>query len=222
MSRSTTALAIRASENTLVHSPNGRLVVTISAPRSWLVLASHPGKTGLLNRTSGSGCRLGGTGLTTSDHFIPEERSGLLLGGTRTECRVPCSRGVFVFQRPRSARREVPLRIAARDFCHEQLGPDHPLLGLIRERQGVAARVLGRFGVTEGRVTSLLLELRPRGEPPGPAELPFEAGAQSVVELSLDEALNLGWWILTQHLLMALARLGIRTALSILDQLRVD
>ena len=41
------------------------------------------------------------------------------------------------------------------------VGTEHLLLGLLAERTGPAAQILGRLGVTAGRVEQLLAEARP-------------------------------------------------------------
>ena len=78
----------------------------------------------------------------------------------------------------------------ARRFRGNTVGTEHVLLGLIREQDGVAARVLERLGVSLGRAQN---EIRRQMEmmdtrAPGQGSRSWSPGARRVLELALDEA----------------------------------
>jgi len=100
---------------------------------------------------------------------------------------------------------------------HERIGTEHILLGLLREQEGLAARVLAGFTITAEQVRAELLEaLGPGEEDPacpaseGPARLrgtPFSPEAKMLLQHSLREALSLGHnYVGTEHLLLGLLR----------------
>jgi catechol 2,3-dioxygenase-like lactoylglutathione lyase family enzyme len=92
---------------------------------------------------------------------------------------------------------------------HDHIGTEHLLLGLAREQEGLAARVLRSLGVT---VESVREQLQPGPAPdpdaePGGRQIPFTPGAKSVLQLGLREAIGLGHnYIGTEHLLLGLIR----------------
>ncbi|MBE9566754.1 MAG: AAA family ATPase, partial [Proteobacteria bacterium] len=102
--------------------------------------------------------------------------------------------------------------------------------GLIREQDGVAARVLERLGVSLGRAQN---EIRRQMEvmdsrAPGQGARSWSAGARRVLELALDEArdlnpkLGLPNFVDTEHLLLGLVRETDSTAARVLRSLGVD
>lgn len=107
-----------------------------------------------------------------------------------------------------SARRVVVLaQEEARLLGHDYIGPEHILLGLLSEREGVAAQVLGKqLGISleaaRGQVDSI------SGKSPS-GNIPFSFRAKKALELSLREALQLGHgYIGTEHILLGLIREG--------------
>jgi ATP-dependent Clp protease ATP-binding subunit ClpA len=97
----------------------------------------------------------------------------------------------------------------ARALGHRHIGTEHLLLGLLRERDGLAARVLGSLGVTVESVRDRVGEIVGAGEFPVGNQIPFTPRAKKVLELSLREALVLGHnWIGTEHVLLGLVREG--------------
>jgi ATP-dependent Clp protease ATP-binding subunit ClpC len=118
----------------------------------------------------------------------------------------------------------------ARRFRGSMVGTEHVLLGLIREQEGVAARVLERLGVSLGRAQN---EIRRQMEvmdtrAPGQGSRSWSAGARRVLELALDEArelnpkLGLANFVDTEHLLLGLVRESDSTAVRVLRALGVD
>ncbi len=95
----------------------------------------------------------------------------------------------------------------ARSFVHDQHAPEHLLLGLISEEQGVAAQALRSMNVTINRVSEQIAELaKPRMRAPT-GHIPFTPELKKALENSLREALQLGHnYIGTEHLLLGLIR----------------
>jgi ATP-dependent Clp protease ATP-binding subunit ClpC len=106
----------------------------------------------------------------------------------------------------------------ARNLNHSYIGTEHILLGLVREEEGVAARVLINLGIGLGKVRSAVEFIIGRGEKPGTGETGLTPRAKKVIELAIDEARQLGHnYIGTEHLLLGLLREGEGVASSVLD-----
>ena len=106
----------------------------------------------------------------------------------------------------------------ARNLNHSYIGTEHILLGLVREEEGVAARVLTNLGIGLGKVRSAVEFIIGRGDKPGTGETGLTPRAKKVIELSIDEARQLGHnYIGTEHLLLGLLREGEGVAFSVLD-----
>src|SRR6058998_750629 len=105
------------------------------------------------------------------------------------------------------ARRAVVLaQDEARRLGHNYIGTEHVLLGLLREEEGIAARVLGSLGVTLDGVRGRVAEIVGRGEAAA-GQIPFTPRAKKVLELALREAISMGHgYIGTEHILLGLAR----------------
>src|SRR5207302_3466487 len=90
----------------------------------------------------------------------------------------------------------------ARLLGHDFLGTEHVLLGMLHEGTGVAAVVLGQFGITLDQTRADVRGII--GSPGRPAEkVAFTPRAKRVLELALQEALTLGHnYIGTEHLLL--------------------
>jgi ATP-dependent Clp protease ATP-binding subunit ClpC len=111
----------------------------------------------------------------------------------------------------------------ARLLQHNYIGTEHILLGLIREREGVAARVLERMGVSLGVVREQVEQIIGRGEDAPSGHIPFTPRAKKVLELSLREALQLKHnYIGTEHVLLGLVREGEGVAAQVLVRLGAD
>jgi ATP-dependent Clp protease ATP-binding subunit ClpA len=95
----------------------------------------------------------------------------------------------------------------ARTLKHNYIGTEHILLGLLREEEGVAARVLAQLDVTVERVRAQVLRVVSPGEEAVAGQIPFTPRAKKVLELALREALGLGHnYIGTEHILLGLVR----------------
>ncbi|MFC2067282.1 ATP-dependent Clp protease ATP-binding subunit [Chloroflexota bacterium] len=106
----------------------------------------------------------------------------------------------------------------ARSLNHSYIGTEHILLGLVREEEGVAAKVLTNLGIGLGKVRSAVEFIIGRGEKPSTGETGLTPRAKKVIELAIDEARQLGHnYIGTEHLLLGLLREGEGVAFSVLD-----
>jgi prophage maintenance system killer protein len=108
----------------------------------------------------------------------------------------------------------------ARLLNHNYLGTEHLLLGLLRERDGVAARALASLGISLQAVRAQVEEIIGRGTSAPAGHIPFTPRAKKVMEISLREALQLGHnYIGTEHILLALSREGEGVAAQVLVKL---
>ncbi len=106
----------------------------------------------------------------------------------------------------------------ARNLNHSYIGTEHILLGLVREEEGVAAKVLVNLGAGLGKVRSAVEFIIGRGEKPGTGDTGLTPRAKKVIELAIDEARHMGHnYIGTEHLLLGLLREGEGVAASVLD-----
>jgi ATP-dependent Clp protease ATP-binding subunit ClpA len=97
----------------------------------------------------------------------------------------------------------------ARSLRHNYIGTEHILLGLLREEDGVAARVLTDLGLTVERARGQVVRVVGSGQDVTSGQIPFRPRAKKVMEMALREALSLGHdYIDTEHLLLALVREG--------------
>src|SRR6516225_2439833 len=95
----------------------------------------------------------------------------------------------------------------ARTLKHNYIGTEHILLGLLREEEGLAARVLESLDITVERVRAQVVRLVGSGEEVTSGQIPFTPRAKKVLELALREALSLGHnYIGTEHILLGLVR----------------
>jgi ATP-dependent Clp protease ATP-binding subunit ClpA len=91
----------------------------------------------------------------------------------------------------------------ARTLRHNYIGTEHILLGLLREEEGLAARVLESLEITVERVRGEVVRVVSSGEEVTIGQIPFTPRAKKVIELALREALNLGHnYIGTEHILL--------------------
>ena len=111
----------------------------------------------------------------------------------------------------------------AQRFNHNYIGTEHILLGLVREGDGVAAKVLGNMGVQLPRVRSAVEFIIGRGESMIMGEIGLTPRAKKVIELAVDEARRLNHhYIGTEHLLLGLVREGEGIAAGVLESLGVN
>ncbi len=111
----------------------------------------------------------------------------------------------------------------AQRFNHNYIGTEHLLLGLVREGDGVAARVLSNMGVQLPKVRSAVEFIIGRGEQAPTGDIGLTPRAKKVIELAVDEARRLNHhYIGTEHLLLGLVREGEGIAAGVLESLGVN
>ncbi len=111
----------------------------------------------------------------------------------------------------------------ARRLGHNFVGTEQVLLGLIGEGTGVAAKTLKSMGVTLKEARAEVEKIIGRGSGFVAVEIPFTPRAKRVLELSWDEARQLGHnYIGTEHLLLGLIREGEGVAARVLENMGVD
>jgi ATP-dependent Clp protease ATP-binding subunit ClpA len=95
----------------------------------------------------------------------------------------------------------------AAELRHNYIGTEHILLGLLREKEGVAARVLETLGITIEEVRTQVAGIIGQGDEAPRGQIPFTPRAKRVLELALQESLALGHnHIGSEHVLLGLAR----------------
>ena len=95
----------------------------------------------------------------------------------------------------------------ARALKHNYIGTEHILLGLLREEEGLAARVLESLDITVEEVRAQIARIVGQGDEVTTGQIPFTPRAKKVLELALREALSLGHnYIGTEHILLGLVR----------------
>ncbi len=108
-------------------------------------------------------------------------------------------------------------------FNHNYIGTEHLLLGLLREGDGIAAKVLGNLGVELNKVRSAVEFIIGRGERMVVGDINLTPRAKRVIELAVEEARRLGHnYIGTEHLLLGLVREGEGIAAGVLESLGVN
>ncbi len=111
----------------------------------------------------------------------------------------------------------------AKRLNHSAVGTEHILLGIIREGEGVASKVLESLNISPERVRAEIESAIGRGERAPYEEVAFTPRAKKVLELALDEARRLGHnYIGTEHLLLGLIREGEGVAARVLEAMGAD
>jgi ATP-dependent Clp protease ATP-binding subunit ClpC len=111
----------------------------------------------------------------------------------------------------------------AQRFNHNYIGTEHLLLGLVREGDGVAAKVLNNLGVELNKVRSAVEFIIGRGDRIVLGDIGLTPRAKKVIELAVDEARRLNHhYIGTEHLLLGLVREGEGIAAGVLESLGVN
>lgn len=111
----------------------------------------------------------------------------------------------------------------ARRLGHNFVGTEQVLLGLIGESTGIAAKVLKSMGVTLKDARVEVEKIIGRGSGFVAVEIPFTPRAKRVLELSLEEARQLGHnYIGTEHILLGLLREGEGVAARVLETVGAD
>jgi ATP-dependent Clp protease ATP-binding subunit ClpC len=108
----------------------------------------------------------------------------------------------------------------AQRLQHNYIGTEHLLLGLIREGEGVAAKVLNNLGIDLDKARSSVESIIGRGNRVVIGELGLTPRAKKVIELAVDEARHLHHHYLgTEHLLLGLVREGQGIGANVLESL---
>ena len=111
----------------------------------------------------------------------------------------------------------------AQRFNHNYIGTEHLLLGLVREGDGVAAKVLANLGIELNKVRSAVEFIIGRGDRAVMGEIGLTPRAKKVIELAVDEARRLNHhYIGTEHVLLGLVREGEGIAAGVLESLGVN
>ena len=123
-------------------------------------------------------------------------------------------------------RAEEALRLSqesAEELGHGYVGSEHLLLGLLREEEGLAHRVLTEYGLTDEMILSVLRRSVGAGLAGTAPSQGLTPSAKGVVELAVSEAARMGSPMIgTEHLLMGILREGGNMALRILRTVGVD
>ena len=111
----------------------------------------------------------------------------------------------------------------AQRFNHNYIGTEHILLGLVREGDGIAAKVLSNLGVDLNKVRAAVEFIIGRGGKAPSGEVGLTPRAKKVIELAVDEARRLNHtYVGTEHLLLGLLREGEGVAGGVLESLGVN
>ncbi|OQB26835.1 MAG: Negative regulator of genetic competence ClpC/MecB [Chloroflexi bacterium ADurb.Bin180] len=111
----------------------------------------------------------------------------------------------------------------AHQLGHRWIGTEHLLLGLLREEQGIACKVLTQMGVSIDQVRRMVAETLGQADQVLASPIELAPRTKRVLELAMDEARRLGHgFIGTEHLLLGLAREGQGIAAGILEGLGLD
>jgi ATP-dependent Clp protease ATP-binding subunit ClpC len=130
-----------------------------------------------------------------------------------------------VFERFTERARQVVVlaQDESRTLGHDYIGTEHILLGLLREQEGLAARVLESFDLTTEEVRAEVVSIVGLGEAAATGQIPFTPHAKKALEFSLREALSLGHdYIGTEHVLLGLVRADDGVAARILLDVGAD
>jgi ATP-dependent Clp protease ATP-binding subunit ClpA len=108
-------------------------------------------------------------------------------------------------------------------FNHNYIGVEHLLLGLVREGEGVAGRVLNSLGVDLSKARTSVEFIIGRGDATtSPSEITLSPRTKKVIELAIDEARKLGHSdVGTEHLLLGIVREGEGIGAGVLESLGV-
>ncbi|OQA60833.1 MAG: Negative regulator of genetic competence ClpC/MecB [Candidatus Atribacteria bacterium ADurb.Bin276] len=106
---------------------------------------------------------------------------------------------------------------------HNYIGTEHLLLGLLREREGIAAKILESLDISIEAVRNELENFVDRTEYQGATEVAFTPRAKRVLELALDETRRLSHkYVGTEHILLGVFREGDGVGAQILRRLGLD
>ncbi len=110
----------------------------------------------------------------------------------------------------------------AQRLNHPYIGTEHLLLGLVREENSVAARVLHSLGIEAPRVRSTVEEIIGRGDRRMVGRIGLSPRTKQVIELAVNQARDMGNnYIGTEHLLLGLVEEGEGVAVDVLKSLDI-
>ncbi|MDR2107977.1 MAG: ATP-dependent Clp protease ATP-binding subunit [Coriobacteriales bacterium] len=111
----------------------------------------------------------------------------------------------------------------ARNLKQSHVGTEHLLLGLLREKEGLAAQALGNLKVTYEEVLAQAKGLIEVSDQTPSGHLSFTPRVKRVLEFALRETMQLGQnYISTEHLLLGIVREGNGVAIQALSQMGID
>ena len=111
---------------------------------------------------------------------------------------------------------------SAKSFGHKIVGTEHLLLGLLKEKDGIAAKVLNKLGVTEDILINKIIEIEGKNDI-GTSDVTLSPRSKQILELSGAFANKLKTnYIGTEHILLALAQEGEGLGMRILASLDID
>src|SRR5881392_444200 len=148
--------------------------------------------------------------MLSKGHGKNSVKAGDIAAGTWATMTLPDRKeGTQVFERFTERARQVVVlaQDEARALKHNYIGTEHILLGLLREEEGLAARVLESLDITVEEVRAQVARIVGQGDEVTTGQIPFTPRAKKVLELALREALSLGHnYIGTEHILLGLVR----------------
>ena len=130
-----------------------------------------------------------------------------------------------MFERFTERARKVVVRAQdeARFLKQNYIGTEHILLGLIGEKDGIAAKVIQALNISLEEIKSAVKESVTEGTSEAYEHIPFTPRAKKVLELSLSEALQMGHnYIGTEHILLGLLREGEGVAARVLNSFGIN
>lgn len=111
----------------------------------------------------------------------------------------------------------------AKSYSHNYIGTEHILLGVLRENEGIGAKVLIDAGFTFEIAEKKIQEAVPPGDAVVRGPIPFTQRAKKVFEFALREALQIGHnYIGTEHIVLGLIREGETSVAEILTENGID
>jgi Clp amino terminal domain, pathogenicity island component len=133
-------------------------------------------------------------------------------------------KGDLMFRRfsPRAREVIISAQQEARALHHNFIGTEHILLGLLRDREGMAGRALHVMGISPETVREQILDIIGEGKQEPSGHIPFTPRAKRVLELGVREAVQLGHlYVGTEHILLGLVREGDGVGWHVLSRLGV-
>ena len=133
-------------------------------------------------------------------------------------------KGDLMFRRfsPRAREVIISAQQEARALHHNYIGTEHILLGLLRDREGVAGRALHVLGISPDTAREQVLDIIGEGKHEPAGHIPLTPRTKKVLELAVREAVHLGHLhVGTEHILLGLIREGDGVGWHVLSRLGV-